>query len=39
VWLVLFLGSLQMVSELLSKVRSCGIGTPHDVALMSSLGV
>jgi len=33
-WLALFLGLLQMVSEPLSNAMSCGSGAPHDVALM-----
>jgi hypothetical protein len=38
-WLVLFLDSLQMVSERPSNARSCGTGALHDVALTRTSGV
>jgi hypothetical protein len=33
IWLALFSGSLQMISESPSNARSCGIGALHDVTL------
>jgi hypothetical protein len=38
-WLALFLGSLQMVSEPPSNARSCGTGALHDMALTGTSGV
>jgi len=38
-WLALFLGSLQMVSEPGCNVRSCGTVALHDMALTGTLGV
>ena len=38
-WLALFIGSLQMVSEPPSNARPCGIETLHDVALTRTSGV
>jgi hypothetical protein len=38
-WLALFLGSLEMVSEPSSNARSCGTRAPHDIALTMASGV
>jgi hypothetical protein len=38
-WIVLFPGSLQMVLEPLSNVRSYSTGALHDVALTRMLGI
>jgi hypothetical protein len=38
-WLALFSGLLQMVLELLSNARSCGIGAIHDVTLTRMSGI
>jgi hypothetical protein len=38
-WLALFLGSLQMVSEPPSNARPYGIGALYDVALTRMSGV
>jgi hypothetical protein len=39
IWLALFPGSLQMVSEPPSNARSCGIRALHDVALTRTSGI
>jgi hypothetical protein len=38
-WLALFSGSLQMVSEPPNNARPCGTGALHDVALTMTPGV
>jgi hypothetical protein len=38
-WLALFLGLLQMISELPNNARPCGTGVLHDVALTKTSGV
>jgi hypothetical protein len=39
IWLALFLGSLQIVSEPPTNARSCGTEALHDVALTGISGV
>ena len=39
IWLALFSGSLQVVSEPPSNVRSCGTRALHDVALTRMSGI